>query len=492
MNENYPSFAVENEKMTNFKTEFLLTVNNLFFKADYQGIITLVNEKYPELFYKHKDLLLVLYKLNLFEMLIRGESNEALISFYQDYIVSLFNVEEIESFKSTDYFIQKILANPDSVKVRSFYQKIQDICKLFLIVLEDILRFTYWSQLYHDSTNYTSFEIFKDYYEDANFYIDRNKLFKIEEDVWTNYAQGVMVIEDGGSGANLFSIDNYGFHCNFLTYDMELDDLNLEMEQYRPKDVDVISTVNTVNTTVNSTSNKINNKSKKQIPILKDLIVKFTKRENVDKKILRKFRKFLKDTNKKGQLPELSYFWNIFTNDNLLPPVDFNNINLGENVSFKSFNTTYMMWLFGHEGGVPLYELFLNSKHEAIFGMFSDLCKTDQDEIELKNYIINFAYIYSGKDQPTCADDYTNNTYVQLQTIEEVPETYFANNNEMDNSCAMSPKKNRVHEVVFDIEDPLKLYLNTNLRKFSSFEKPDALEKMFNHSYDDFDMFCEE
>jgi len=228
---------------------------------------------------------------------------------------------------------------------------------------------------------------------------------------------------------------------------------------------------------------------------VKDLIVKFTKRENVDKKILRKFRKFLKDTNKKGQLPELTTFWGIFTHDNLLPPVDFNNVNLGENVSFKSFNTTYMMWLFSHDGGVPLYELFLNSKHEQIFAMFNDLVKSEQDECELKNYIINFAHIYSGKDIPTLAEEdlnTNNNTHVPLYTIEEVNETYSSPSFPMESLYDNSPKKNHVHDTEFDIDNPLKLYLNSNLRKISSFEKPDALEKMFNHSYDDFDMFCEE
>jgi hypothetical protein len=32
---------------------------------------------------------------------------------------------------------------------------------------------------------------------------------------------------------------------------------------------------------------------------------------------------------------------------------------------------------------------------------------------------------------------------------------------------------------------------NNDLHKISSFEKHEDLEKMFNHSFDDMDMFCE-
>jgi len=51
-------------------------------------------------------------------------------------------------------------------------------------------------------------------------------------------------------------------------------------------------------------SNKIivkekDQKNKYKVPTLKDYNIKFTKRENIDKKILRKFRKYLKEKTKK-------------------------------------------------------------------------------------------------------------------------------------------------------------------------------------------------
>jgi hypothetical protein len=332
--------------------------------------------------------------------------------------------------------------------VRSFSLKIQETCKLFLIVLEDYLRFTYWSDLYLEITNYTCFEIFKDYYEDANFYIDRNKLFRIEEDIWLDYSKNVIMIEENNN-ATMLNFDNYGFQCNFLTYDMDLD-FNEGFEQINsPKEiVDVVNNAKSEDMsctsekaeTVLTFKSKDTTKSKKQQPVLKDLIVKFTKRENVDKKILRKFRKFLKDLFKRNQLPPVSKFWSLFIVDNLLPPLKLDNDELLENVNFKSFNTTYMLWLFSHEGGVELYDLFYKHKSDQIFSMFLDLLgKSQQDEIELRNYIVNFAMIYSCKDNPM--ED--TMSVMALQTIpEEVT-------NPLDTSND-SFKCNKVYDVVFD------------------------------------------
>jgi hypothetical protein len=300
-----------------------------------------------------------------------------------------------------DFYIQKILANPDSVKARTYSVKIQDTCKLFLIVLEDYLRFTFWSNFYNENTNYTCFEIFKDYYEDANFHIDRNKLFRLEEDVWNAYSNQVIMIEDNNPG--VFNIDNYGLHLNFLSYDLDLD-LNFDEFNTQPN---ITATEYTPNNNISgfqsspmSLSKKysFSPKSKKLIP--KECVIKFTKRENVDKKIIRKFRKFLKDLLKKNKLPHISEFWIIFIKNNLLPPVQYSNSNIGEEINFKSFNTNYLLWLFSHDGGIDLFNLFKDIKYIEIIEMFTDVVKTQTDEYDLRKYLDAFAMIYSCKDVP--------------------------------------------------------------------------------------------
>jgi hypothetical protein len=318
---------------------------------------------------------------------------------------------------------------------------------LFLIVLEDYLRFTFWTEYYNENTNYTCFEIFKDYYEDANFYIDRNKLFKIEEDIWITYSSGVMMIEE--SNPTMFNIDNYGFHCNFLPEDMDLD-FNEDIFKggaggaHVPESSECLSVTGSAITTAHDKQSMKSGKSKstKKQPLMKDFIVKFTKRENVDKKILRKFRKYLKDLIKKNKLPYLTDFWNIFIHENLLPPVQYNNAEICENINFKSFNTTYMLWLFSHDGGIELFDIFLDQKSEQIYEMFSDTVKTPQDDSELRVYIKHFAQIYSCKEQ---AEDTVST--LPLYVIHEEVNTEL----EKENSNESFQYK-KVYDVVFDVE----------------------------------------
>jgi hypothetical protein len=277
-----------------------------------------------------------------------------------------------------DYYIQSILGQPECVKSRLFDTQAQEICRVFLIVLEDYLRYTHWSTFYNESTSYTCFEIFKDYYEDINLSIDRERLFKVEEEVWKGYLNSNTT--DKGSNPNIFHINNFRLNLNFLNYDL---DWNKTIPKYPiPEDSVKIKTV-----------------LKKQLPIkkLKETI-KFTKRENIDKKLLRKFKKFLKELYKKKALPPISDFWYTFIKHNLFPPVQYTNDLLSENINFKSFNTNYLLWLFGHSGGTELYDLFLENNRNDVVNMFLDLLKCPQDINELRKYIDSFAVSYSCRD----------------------------------------------------------------------------------------------
>jgi hypothetical protein len=138
-------------------------------------------------------------------------------------------------------------------------------------------------------------------------------------------------------------------------------------------------------------------KPKIKIQFFKDFNVKFTKRENIDKKILRKFRKFLKDKNKKNMisLDNLNInkvFWSKFIIDNLLPPMKYQ----PENVEYKSFNTNYMVWLMAHKGGVELYDYFVNENFESIISMFITKfnLKEGEELQQLRIYVKNLATIF--------------------------------------------------------------------------------------------------
>jgi len=152
---------------------------------------------------------------------------------------------------------------------------------------------------------------------------------------------------------------------------------------------------------------KVNEKIKKKIPFLKEFNPKFTKRENIDKKVLRKFKKYLKDyyKSKKHEFEKLENkdFWLIFLNGNLFPPMKFFQKDLNRTVEFKSFNTQYMAWIFSNKPSNQLYDLFLKEKGEELFNSIikkfnipnNNSRETQETLFQLRNYVFNIAEIFA-------------------------------------------------------------------------------------------------
>ena len=137
-------------------------------------------------------------------------------------------------------------------------------------------------------------------------------------------------------------------------------------------------------------------------PFLKTFNPKFLKKENIDKKLFRKFRKFVKSLYKENLNSEIfkknSEFWKKFYVKNLLPPVSIVG-NDGKTIVYKSFNSRYLIWLFGQEGATELFKLFIEKESEKIIKDFIDIYKLKEDkepgEIEqLKQYIKYIPEIY--------------------------------------------------------------------------------------------------
>ena len=136
-------------------------------------------------------------------------------------------------------------------------------------------------------------------------------------------------------------------------------------------------------------------------PFLKDFNPKFLKKENIDKKIFRKFRKFFKlyykDNKNSPIFSKNVFFWKKFYTQNLLPPVKVENN--GEIIEHKSFNTQYLIWLFNQEGTSELFKLFLEKESENVMNNFIskyNLYKSDEPNIieKLKQYLEYIPEIY--------------------------------------------------------------------------------------------------
>ncbi len=134
-----------------------------------------------------------------------------------------------------------------------------------------------------------------------------------------------------------------------------------------------------------------NNGKSKAINIneLKLFPFKNVKRENIDKKIIRKFRKFIKQ-NKKNQFIN-SELIDEFTKRNIFPPCFFNGW------FFKSFNAAYLIKIFSNKELYFLYEEFVSSNIDKVtkFTVESLKITNFSDKLLVSDYIKNIGRIYS-------------------------------------------------------------------------------------------------
>ena len=138
-------------------------------------------------------------------------------------------------------------------------------------------------------------------------------------------------------------------------------------------------------------------------PFLKTFNPKFLKKENIDKKIFRKFRKFVKTVLKQNSknktiMIKNELFWKKFCEKNLLPPVKVVENN-GEIIEHKSFNIKYLMWLFNQEGSAELFNLFSEKEGENVIDSFINeynLNKSKEPDIiqKLREYMKYIPDIY--------------------------------------------------------------------------------------------------
>lgn len=167
-------------------------------------------------------------------------------------------------------------------------------------------------------------------------------------------------------------------------------------------------------------------KVKKKIPFLKDFNPKFTKRENIDKKILRKFKKYLKELYKVHKYDfeqmENKDFWVMFMNGHLFPPMKYFQKEISRTVEYKSFNTQYTAWIFSHQPSLKLYQRFLKDKGEDLFNSIvkkfniqKDLPENMEPLSQLRNYVFNIAEIFTSANNKSADKPLLNMTIPPVQ-----------------------------------------------------------------------------
>lgn len=143
----------------------------------------------------------------------------------------------------------------------------------------------------------------------------------------------------------------------------------------------------------NTSSDELSYKKRTLIKLdsLKNLNFKFIKRENIDKKIIRRFKKTLSKSLRFRSDYKKSAFLKDFLDGYYFPPFIHNEL------KFKSFNTSYLIWLFSHAEIEDFFEDFISNNLENITKELTDAFRVnDTEEIfTLQTYLISMSKLYS-------------------------------------------------------------------------------------------------
>ena len=333
--ENFPFIKSGNEININ---DILSKIKRLTFEWKFNDIISLVNENFPNFFIKYERLLYLLMKLILIEKIIYGENKEESSEFYSEYFFPMLkkiygNTIKCE-YKNT--LFKNLLTNSklnDPYNDRNLSIKIQSFFERFLKNIEKYIR------------------------------RESNPIFI-----------------------------NINFNNNKEKEDDNLSDIESELSNYRKEELKVRKNI-LFNVTIPNKEEIYNEKNKKEnheinkSEKLKEK-PKNIRKINFTKKIVRKFKKYLKT-----RLDSIRYeFWVLFVKENYLPPFKLDN-----NIEYKSFSQSYLKWLFNHEGGIELYNDYIVQKGDFEIKRMLDFysIKDEFQKEKMEKYFREFALIFS-------------------------------------------------------------------------------------------------
>ena len=222
---------------------------------------------------------------------------------------------------------------------------------------------------------------------------------------------------------NFINDENNKNNKNIINLNSEENNKNNNTESFSLNS-NSIGTKRNSKITINSRGSVKSYKSDLRKKKIKEYKFRQLKRENVDKKILRKFKKFLKIKSKEKEDNEIksfiksNEFWPEYIKLNLMPPFNYDK----ENISFKSFNTQYLCWFFEHKFSLELFNIFVRDNYQNLLTMIKEaytLSENSDDYSLLKNYINTMPLIY-GKESENRSTAYCSNAKPFDDDINEV------------------------------------------------------------------------
>ena len=346
----------------------------------------------------------------------------------------------INYFKEKDVFVNKIdsLIEYEKEIVKKYKDTTFNINHSFESNLDKNL------DIFHKilEENYSNFEEQKS--------LDNSAFFPLESEKNNDYLfLGKKSLNDDVNNVifeNKNYLINYHLYNDKFNNNLKNNNLNNKNKNNNNNKINSSSNISINDSFSNNISTKDNKSNgtnesikKKQFDLRKKKIKQFKfhilKRENVDKKILRKFKKFLKTKLREKVENEVknyinnNQFWPDYIKMNLMPPFYYDK----EKIKFKSFNTKYLCWLFEHKYALELFNIFIKINNYDILKLIENaynINKNSNDYMLLKTYINTMPSIYGVKDENRVIS-YTSNIqqYEGDKNINKINKEEYKNQN---------------------------------------------------------------
>ena len=444
---------VNDEDIDIFITSFQKKLEKYYFSGKFDRIITIIEKRFPYIFSNEKNLYLLylLQKLKFFKMIKENKINEA-SDFFKETLSNLIKEVKREQSEQKIKFFEKIVKRPRLILnqgeiYKKYYDKFEyELEKSIRIFFnEENENINYYPNNEIDLTEKIS-DINTNSKKENNISEEnelenmstQEELSDFEDELIPKFCEEDKKLDDNVNSENtrnfprnqnnLFIDPVNNNNCDPVSKQNDSFDNINELNENRDEFIidttvkpvsnehkehkDSINSIN-CNSDFNinestidfSTKAKKDNKKKSkknkneellfnQLPYLSSFKPKYVKRETIDKKIIRSFKNYLtKEYRDKrfeinNSTMDYDFFIN-FINGNLLPPIDFYNVNTNENIKFNSFNCSYLLWIFSKKGVKDFYLNFINEKGREFIDNLSKYYEISQDEKNQLNYYIN-------------------------------------------------------------------------------------------------------
>ena len=386
-------------------------------------------------------------------MILNEEPKEKLWHFFNKDLFPIMNKYAIKDLEQDYFDFSTVIQETNIIKSRSYKNAWTNACKIFMdgisLCFEDLF------SLNEDKKNSSEYELY--YKNKENFAKDVNILYRFEKvineyyetykinkyyfyepekkydifnergniDLEENPLESGLYSENLDENSDIFSskisfpsnnhkndtiFENKNFFNNKNSYNTEKNNnlkiSNNNTEQKNKKEL-IFSTNNKNDLIIKKTPNEHYSKIKRgkydhRKKKIKEFKFRKIKRENVDKKILRKFKKFLKHRLREKTENEVknyiknNEFWPDYISQNLMPPFQYDK----EKISFKSFNTKYLCWFFEHKYSQELFSIFISKNYDDLTSLIKDAYNLKEDAEDynlLKIYLNNMPNIYGNE-----------------------------------------------------------------------------------------------